>query len=106
MNHTKPTIEAFNTWFDSQSSQLGHPPLPHDFDAYLGSTMKNYVQQALNDKTLRDYFDNIVHKGQPHDCGYRPHASRKTCPLCKEFFLQSMVISRLTEIDSVLRATS
>lgn len=102
----QPTIEAFDSWFDEQLNESGHPPLPHDFDKYLGIIMKNFVMQSLDNQTLRDYFDNTVHKGLPHSCGSRPHTSRKTCPLCKEFFLQSIVISRLSEIDSVLRATS
>ncbi|MCG6459664.1 hypothetical protein K6U44_04215 [Vibrio parahaemolyticus] len=106
MSHTIPTIAGFEAWFDAKSSQFGRPPLPYDVDEYLSFIMKNFVKQALDEQTLRDYFDNIVHKGMPHTCGSRPQASRKTCHLCKEFFQQSMVISRLTEIDSVLRATS
>ncbi|WP_207890662.1 hypothetical protein [Vibrio sinensis] len=104
--HIQPTIEDFDSWFEAQLNQSGHPPLPHDFDIYLGIIMKDFVKQSLDNQTLRDYFDNTVHQGLPHNCGSRPQTSRKTCPLCKEFFLQSMVISRLSEIDSVLRATS
>ncbi|EPZ5421682.1 hypothetical protein ACXOL9_004109 [Vibrio parahaemolyticus] len=101
-----PSVAGFNAWYDAQSNKLGHPPLPHDVDEYLKFIMTNFVKQALDEQTLRDYFDNVVHQGKPHTCGSRPHTSRKTCPLCKEFFQQSMVISRLTEIDSVLRVTS
>ena len=106
MSHILPTIETFDAWFDAQSSLYGHPPLPYEFDEYLGFIMQNFVKQALDDQTLRDYFNNIVHQGKPHNCGIRQHASNKTCPLCKDFFSQSMVISRLTEIDLVLRAVS
>lgn len=106
MSLIPPTLAGFDAWFNAQSSKLGHPPLPHDVDEYLSFIMQNFVKQALDTQTLRDYFDNTVHKGMPHTCGSRPHAARKTCPLCKEFFLQSIVVSRLDEIDSVLHAAS